>query len=250
MNESVMTGQNRTRRSWVQSPVLAVCEFALIALIFWRDIHNHIFLSKTLYLFPLAWISLRVRGLRWKDIGLVRYLNWNKTLLVGVACGGAMELFELYISQPLLMRWTGKPPDLELFRALHGNIKWTLIAIAGSWTRTAAIHEARMDRRFDCQQLCIRRRASRSGYYGSIGERVRWACAGSHLSRMQTKSCRADHRAWHNRYTGCSTDVCGDVSDASVIVHRKKGSEPNAMSRKNHLPRLVISKPETVRLLS
>jgi membrane protease YdiL (CAAX protease family) len=137
VNESVTTGQNRTRRSWVQSPVLAVCEFALIALIFWGDIHNHIFLSKTLYLFPLAWISLRVRGLRWKDIGLVRYLNWNKTLLVGVACGVSMELFELYVSQPLLMRWTGKPPDLELFRALHGNIKWTLIAIAGSWTLAA-----------------------------------------------------------------------------------------------------------------
>jgi membrane protease YdiL (CAAX protease family) len=137
MNESVTTDQNRTRRSWVQSPVLAVCEFALIALIFWADIRDHIFLSKTLYLFPLAWISLRVRGLRWKDIGLIRYLNWNKTLLVGVACGVAMELFELYVSQPLLMRWTGRPPDLELFRALHGNIKWTLIAIAGSWTLAA-----------------------------------------------------------------------------------------------------------------
>jgi hypothetical protein len=134
MHESVTTGQNSTPPThWAESSVLAVCEFVLIALIFWADIHKHIFLSKTLYLLPLAWISLRVRGLRRQGIGLVRYLNWNKTLLVGVACGVAMEVFELFVSQPLLMRWTDKPPDLELFRALHGNIKWTLIAIAGSW---------------------------------------------------------------------------------------------------------------------
>jgi membrane protease YdiL (CAAX protease family) len=48
-----------------------------------------------------------------------------------------MELFELFISQPLLMRWTGKAPDLELFRALHGNFTWTLIALAGTWTLAA-----------------------------------------------------------------------------------------------------------------
>lgn len=117
--------------------MLALCEFALIALMFWADIHNHIFLSKTLYLFTLAWISLRLRGLRWKDVGLTRYQNWTKTLLIGIACGVAMELIELFVSQPLLMRWTGKAPDLEMFRALHGNVKWTLIAIVGSWTLAA-----------------------------------------------------------------------------------------------------------------
>jgi uncharacterized protein len=140
MLESSQTGQ-ASKPSWQQrclkSPALALCEFALIVLIFWADIRQHIFLSKTLYLFPLAWISLRVRGLRWKDVGLVRYQNWKKTLLIGVACGVAMELIELFVSQPLLMRWTGKAPDLELFRALHGNLKWTLIAIAGSWTLAA-----------------------------------------------------------------------------------------------------------------
>jgi membrane protease YdiL (CAAX protease family) len=140
MTESVTTGQVREsspQRSWSRSPLLAWCEFGLIALIFRADIRDHIFLSKTLYLFPLAWVSLRVRGLRWRDVGLVRFQNWRKTLLIGVICGVAMELMELFISQPLLMRWTGKAPDLELFRALHGNVKWTLIAIAGSWTLAA-----------------------------------------------------------------------------------------------------------------
>ena len=48
-----------------------------------------------------------------------------------------IELFELFVSQPLLMRWTGRAPDLELFRALHWNLKWTLIAIVGAWTLAA-----------------------------------------------------------------------------------------------------------------
>jgi len=68
------------------TPVLALCEFAVVALIFWADIHHHIFLSKTIYMLPMAWLSLRSRGLRWRDVGLVRYENWRKTLLLG-DCG-------------------------------------------------------------------------------------------------------------------------------------------------------------------
>jgi membrane protease YdiL (CAAX protease family) len=114
-----------------------LCEFAIVALIFWADIHHHIFLSKTIYLLPLAWLSLRIRGLRWRDVGLVRYESWRKTLLLGGLWGAVIELFELFVSQPLLMRWTGRAPDLELFRALHWNVKWTMIAIVGAWTLAA-----------------------------------------------------------------------------------------------------------------
>jgi uncharacterized protein len=140
MNDPLMAGRTNESpqpRNWSRSPILALGEFALIALIFWADVRDHIFLSKTLYLFPLAWISLRLRGLRWKDVGLVRYQSWKKTWLIGIACGVGMELFELYVSQPLFMRWTGKAPDLELLRALHGSVKWTLLAIIGSWTLAA-----------------------------------------------------------------------------------------------------------------
>jgi uncharacterized protein len=139
MNESIEVLETQTprKRSWTHSRLLALCEFGGIALIFWADVHHHIYLSKTLYLFPLAWLSLWLRGLRWTDVGLVRFQNWRKTVLLGVLCGVAMELLELFISQPLLMRWIGKAPDLELFRALHGNVTWTLIALAGTWTLAA-----------------------------------------------------------------------------------------------------------------
>lgn len=120
-----------------QSPLLAVCEFVAFALIFWADVRHHIYLSKTLYLFPLAWLSLRLRGMRWADVGLMRFGSWRRTLLAGILCGVGMELFELFLSQPLLMRLTQRAPDLELFRALRGNITWTLVALAGTWTLAA-----------------------------------------------------------------------------------------------------------------
>jgi len=124
-------------RNWWRSPAFAWCEFAIIALIFWADIRGHIYLSKTIYLFPLAWASLRLRGWRWRDVGLASSGNWKKTLLVSLICGVAMELLELFVSQPLMMRWTGKAPDLELFRALNGNVKWTALALFGAWTLAA-----------------------------------------------------------------------------------------------------------------
>lgn len=139
MSESIEVLETHSSREqrWARNRLLVFCEFAAIGLIFWADVHHHIYLSKILYLFPLAWGSLWLRGRRWTDVGLVRFQNWRKTVFWGVLCGVAIEAFELFISQPLLMRWTGKGPDLELFRALHGNIAWTLLALAGTWTLAA-----------------------------------------------------------------------------------------------------------------
>ena len=44
--------------------------------------------------------------------------------------GFALEAFQLFVSQPLLVRFLGKQPDLEGFRALTGNLKLTLLALA------------------------------------------------------------------------------------------------------------------------
>lgn len=42
---------------------LALGEFAIVAGLFYADIHHHIYLSKTPYIFLLGWASLRLRGL-------------------------------------------------------------------------------------------------------------------------------------------------------------------------------------------
>mgnify|MGYP005810563803 CR=1 FL=1 len=106
-------------------------------LIFVADTKGLIPLSKTPVLLAVGWISLRLRKLGWRDVGLSRYRTWAATVLAGVAVGLALEAFQLFISQPFLVHVLGKQPDLEVFRALHGNLKWTLLGIAGAWTLAA-----------------------------------------------------------------------------------------------------------------
>jgi uncharacterized protein len=123
--------------TWRQSKWLAIGELLVVAAIFWADFRHLIFFSKTPYLLLFAWISLRVRNLRWRDLGFSRFRNWKTTLALGFAAGLLLEGFELLVSQPLLVRWLGKQPDLEDFRPLIGNLKLTLIFLALAWTLAA-----------------------------------------------------------------------------------------------------------------
>jgi membrane protease YdiL (CAAX protease family) len=63
--------------------------------------------------------------------------GWLLTLGLGVGAGLLMEAFELFVSQPLLIRITGKQPDLSDFQAIYGNLKWTLILLALAWLLAA-----------------------------------------------------------------------------------------------------------------
>ena len=116
------------------SVALALAEFAIVAILFWADVHHHIYVSKTPYLFVLGWASLRLRGMRWKDVGFARPRGWGKALLIGVAVGLCMEAMELFITQPVLARWLGKMPDLSDFADMTGNLKVFLFYMVLLWT--------------------------------------------------------------------------------------------------------------------
>jgi len=124
-------------RSWRDSKLLAACEFAVVAAVFMADVRHHIFFSKTPYLFLLAWTSLRLRGLHWKDIGLARLRGWGPMLATGILAGIGIELLELFVEQPLLVRVIGKMPDLSIYQPMHGNIKLLLLGLLLSWTLAA-----------------------------------------------------------------------------------------------------------------
>ena len=119
--------------TWRSSPWLALLEFAIVAGLFYADVHHHIFVSKTPYLFLLGWISLRLRGLRWKDVGFARPRNWAIAITVGVLAGICMEAIELWITQPVIARLTGKMPDLSDFAYVAGNWKMLFFWLALIW---------------------------------------------------------------------------------------------------------------------
>ena len=108
-------------RSWRNSNWLTVFELVLVALIFVADARHLIPLSKTPVLLILGWISLWFRRVGWRGVGLKLYRSWRLTLGLGLLAGLAMEAFELFVSQPILVRWLGKQPDLEMFRAKRSN---------------------------------------------------------------------------------------------------------------------------------
>src|SRR5271165_4040830 len=88
-------------------------EFLIVVALFVADFKHHVYFSKTPFLFLLGWISLRWRGLGWRDVGLARPASWQRTIVIGVVCGVGMELLELFVTQPLLVKLTGKMPDLS-----------------------------------------------------------------------------------------------------------------------------------------
>ena len=124
-------------RCWRHRKWVIVVELLIVALFFVADARHLIPFSKTPFLLAFAWISLRLRGLRWRDVGLSRYRNWKTTLAFGIGAGFLLEVFQLLVSQPFLVKVLHKQPDLEVFRALQGNPKWTLLALLGAWTLAA-----------------------------------------------------------------------------------------------------------------
>jgi membrane protease YdiL (CAAX protease family) len=116
---------------------LAFLEFTLVGLIFCADYFGLIPISKTPELLLLGWISLRLRKLRWRDVGLAREKFSLRILLVGIGFGALLETFQLTVTQPILAKALGQQPDLELFRVLTGNLKMTLLLIVFSWTLAA-----------------------------------------------------------------------------------------------------------------
>jgi uncharacterized protein len=125
---------------WRDSRGLIAVEFTVFALIWFADLyhwHHVIKLSKVLYLLVLGWASLRLRGMRWKDVGLQIYRTWSRTIAIGVLCGVGIEAMELFVTQPLLVRLTHKWPNLAEFAALRSNWKLLPLALLFTWTLAA-----------------------------------------------------------------------------------------------------------------
>lgn len=132
MTELSLPRKGRRDNAW-----LVVVEFAIVVALFVADFKHHIFFSKTPYLFLLGWISLRRRGLGWRDVGLARPQNWQRTITIGILGGMGIELMELFVTQPLLVKLFHKMPDLSVLDGLRGSWKLLLLGLALTWTLAA-----------------------------------------------------------------------------------------------------------------
>ena len=65
-------------------PELLPLELALFAGVFWADAAGYVPLSKTPFLLLIAWGSLWLRGLGWRDVGLRLPVGWHRFAAIGV----------------------------------------------------------------------------------------------------------------------------------------------------------------------
>ena len=196
------------------SPWLVAVEFAIVAALFVADIYHHIYISKTPYLFLLGWASLRLRGMRWKDVGFARPRSWRNAFLIGLAAGVAMELFELFVSQPLLARWLGKMPDLSDFAGITGNLKMFLFFVVLLWV-LGALGEEIVYRSYLMNRLAGVFRGTRGAWIASlIVISVVFGCG--HLDQGATGMIE---NIWNGLLLGLLYLACGRNLAVPVIAH-------------------------------
>jgi membrane protease YdiL (CAAX protease family) len=118
-------------------PELLPIEIALFVAIFWADAKGWIPVSKTPLLLLVGWGSLRIRGLRARDVGLRIPAGWPRIVAIGVAWGVAMWLLEFFFTMPMLQRALGYWPDLTDFNGLVGNLPLLGVYLALNWVLAA-----------------------------------------------------------------------------------------------------------------
>ncbi len=193
---------------------LALAEFAIVAGFFYADIHHHIYISKTPYIFLLGWASLRLRGLRWKDVGFARPRGWGKALLVGVVVGVCMEAMELFVTQPLLARWLGKMPDLSDFGDMVGNLKVFLFYVVLVWVLGALGEEIDYRAYLMNRVAGVFRETNAAWVVSLIVVSIVFGCG--HLDQGATGMIE---NVWNGLLLGALYLACGRNLAAPVIAH-------------------------------
>src|SRR5215208_1629525 len=98
-----------------ESRPLIALEIGVALLIFAAYLADFLPLSEVPFLLLLGWVSLRLRGVGWRGVGLKRPASWGRTVLLGAAAGTAFQFFGTYVLEPLIVRLTGNPVDLSQF---------------------------------------------------------------------------------------------------------------------------------------
>ena len=84
-----------------------------------------------------GWLSLWLRRVGWRRVGLSRPTSWPKTLLAASLIGLAYNAFDIGVILPLLRRATGEPLDLTQLGELKGNLGMLGLLVAVSWLSAA-----------------------------------------------------------------------------------------------------------------
>lgn len=90
------------------------------------------------FIFIFGWVSLRLRKLSWKDVGLKKPTSWSYLILTAFGVALFIQLLSTLVTEPLIVRLTnGEPSDFSSFDDLAGNEKKLLLYLLLSWSFAA-----------------------------------------------------------------------------------------------------------------
>lgn len=118
-----------TWRSWLEISIFVAIVIA--------DAFGLVPLTQTIFLLPLVWISLRLRGERWSTIGFARPRRMGRAIAIGAGAGLALELFAVFVTTPWISAFFGVEPDYSGLKEIRGNLALLLVFLALSWTLAA-----------------------------------------------------------------------------------------------------------------
>jgi membrane protease YdiL (CAAX protease family) len=130
------TGRPKSMRVHTKKSLIIIELGLLFFLIFVPFIHVFPF-SSIAYAFVFVLVSLILRRIGLKGIGLLWPKNWKKTVFLGIGVGIFLQFLSLFVIEPTIAKFTGHLPDLSQFVALKGNIQFLAMWLAISWTVAA-----------------------------------------------------------------------------------------------------------------
>lgn len=125
------------RPGWRANRWGVLLEVGLVAALLLADRRRLVPVSNTPFLLALGWVSLRLRGSGWRDVGLPARREWPRAIAVGTAAGLAIEAFALLVTEPSIAWLTGSHPDVSDLRPVIGSLSYLAIALALNWTLAA-----------------------------------------------------------------------------------------------------------------
>ncbi|HEX4825407.1 MAG TPA: CPBP family intramembrane glutamic endopeptidase [Candidatus Polarisedimenticolaceae bacterium] len=101
--------------------------------------HNvyHVVPNEVPILVVLCWISVRVRGGGWKDIGLESPRSWWKTVAYAILSAAAIVVLSDVVVGPIAESYLGAEHVSKAFQSPTHDLGWTLRSLGLVWTLAA-----------------------------------------------------------------------------------------------------------------
>jgi len=93
--------------------------------------------DETLPIFLLGWLSLWLRRVGWRGVGLTKPRSWGRAVALGVGTGVFLQVLSEFVTEPAITYLTHQVADMSEFEPLVGNLKLAALYFVLVWTWAA-----------------------------------------------------------------------------------------------------------------